>query len=821
MLVWDGKATRQGSAHFRWFMRAAAALAIIAPDAAARAQPADAPSIAQAALVRFDIPAQPLADALTLFGRQSGWQVSVHGGLLRDLSGQPVSGSMAPSEAMTRLLAGTGLTFTISGNRTVVVQKAAQVGQVDPNVVQIGPVRVEGQGAAGETALGPVKGYIASRSATGSKTDASLLETPQSVSVVTRDQIESQNAQAVPQTLRYTAGIEPESRGTLAGSADIIYGRGFIMDRYLNGLRLEGASGFITPQVDVFNLERVEVLRGPASVLYGAASPGGLVNLVSKMPTATPRYEFFLQGGTYNSFAGGIDVGGPVPGSDTLFYRLVGLARTADSQTDFNKSQRLSISPAVTWRPDSDTSITVLLNYQYDPHVGLYNFVPAAGSVLANPNGNIPRNFFAGDPNFNQYSRDQFSVGYLAERRLSSAFTVRQNFRYMTATGQLSQVLPAFLNADGRTLDRFNASTTEHLTTFSVDTQLESGFSTGPLQHRLLTGIDLRWNNFAQQLGLGFNVPSIDIYAPAYGVAVGPTDLVSSIQQYENQVGLYLQDQIRIAGLSLMLGLRQDWANATTTDQVLSTTTTQADSRLSWRAGLVYTFDNGIAPYLSYSTSFQPTIGVGVGGTPFKPTTAEQFEAGVKFQPAGSKSFVMASVYQITQQNMLTTDPSNILFQTQTGAIRSRGFELSGLLAPVDGLNVVGAFSYSSPVITQSNNGDIGNMPAFVPNVTTSLWADYTIQTGSLRGFRFGGGFRNIGFTYSDTTNTLKIPAYTLVDALVSYDLGGLSPKLDGVVAAVNATNVFDTRYVSECSNATNCLYGQGASVLATLRKVF
>ncbi|WP_428670006.1 TonB-dependent siderophore receptor [Reyranella sp.] len=832
MLARNGKAIEHARAGGRWLTGSVAALAVMVPAGALQAQTTgdDAPGIARsiaqtvaqsAALVQFDIPAQPLTDALTLFGRQSGWQVSVHGDLLTGLSGQPVSGAMSPTDAMARLLTGTGLTFTISGGRTVVVQKATQLGQVDPNVVQIGPVRVESQGASAETALGPVKGYIASRSATGTKTDASLLDTPQSISVVTRDQIETQNAQTVPQTLRYTAGIEPESRGTLAGSADIIFGRGFIMDRYLNGLRLEGASGFVTPQIDVFNLERVEVLRGPASVLYGAASPGGMVNLVGKMPTTTPRYEAFLQGGNYNSFAAGIDVGGPVPGSDTLFYRLVGVARTADTQVDFNKSQRLSISPSVTWRPDTDTSVTVMLSYQHDPYVGLYNFIPAAGSVLPNPNGNIPRNFFAGDPNFNQYSRDQFSVGYLAERRLSSTFTVRQNFRYMTANGQLSQVLGAALAPNGRTLFRYNASDTEYLTTVSVDTQLEASVPTGPLQHRLLAGIDFRWNNFTQRLGLGFNVPSIDIYAPVYGVQVGPTNLVTSAQQTENQLGLYLQDQIRFDRLSLVLGLRQDWANAATTNQLVNTTATQADAKLSGRAGLVYAFDSGVAPYLSYSTSFQPTIGVTATGAPFKPTTGEQIEAGIKFQPAGGKSFAMASVYQITQQNVLTADPANALFQIQTGAVRSRGVELSSLLVPTEGLNVMWAFSYNDPKITASNNRDIGNMPAFVPNVTASLWSDYTIQSGALYGFKLGGGVRHIGFTYSTSANTLQIPAYTLLDAMVSYDLGGLMPKLGGFVAAVNATNLLDTRYVSECSSATNCLYGQGASVLANLRKVF
>lgn len=181
----------------------------------------------------------------------------------------------------------------------------------------------------------------------------------------------------------------------------------------------------------------------------------------------------------------------------------------------------------------------------------------------------------------------------------------------------------------------------------------------------------------------------------------------------------------------------------------------------------------------------------------------------------------MASLYQITQQNVLTIDPSNVLFQVQTGEIRSKGIELSATLVPFDGLNIIAAYSYNDPVITQSNNDDIGHMPAFVPNNTASLWSDYTIQRGSLKGLQFGAGVRYVGFTYSDTINTLQIPGYTLVDAMVGYDLGSLSPKLEGTKAAINATNIFNARYISECSSATNCVYGQGATVLATLRKTF
>lgn len=198
-----------------------------------------------------------------------------------------------------------------------------------------------------------------------------------------------------------------------------------------------------------------------------------------------------------------------------------------------------------------------------------------------------------------------------------------------------------------------------------------------------------------------------------------------------------------------------------------------------------------------------------------------QIEAGIKYQPPGHKTFFMGSVYQITQQNVLTTDPVNVVFQTQTGEIRSKGVEFSATIVPTEGLNLVEAFSYNDPKITQGAASEINHMPAFVPNVLVSLWGDYTLHSGPLKGFQFGGGVRYVGFSYATSANDLLIPSYGLIDAMIAYDLGGVAPRLEGVTAAVNATNLLDTRYVSECSSATNCLYGQGASVLATLRKKF
>ena len=683
--------------------------------------------------------------------------------------------------------------------------------------MQLPTVNIEGQQ---ERANGPVDGYIARRSATGTKTDTPLIETPQSISVITRDQMAVQDAQTVGQAMRYTAGVEAESRAKIGGGAEIYYGRGFILDRYLNGLQVQGSTGFITPAFDPYMLERVEVLRGPSSVLYGANTPGGLVNMVSKMPTTTPLYDFMFQAGNRQSFQGGFDVGGPVAGSDTLFYRLTGIGKTADNQVDYTNMQRISIAPALTWRPDNDTTITLLLNYQYDPNVGLYNFVPAAGTVTPNINGRIGANLFAGEPNFNQYERQQVSAGYMAEHRFNDVFTVRQNFRYLYTAGALGQVLPAALDVDQATLFRYSAADKESTGTISLDNQGEARFSTGPVRHTILAGVDFQHTNFDGRISSGL-AGDLNVYAPVYSQYLDTLYPFQNTKQSLDQFGLYAQDQMRWGRVALVLSGREDWANSHTTDNLVPSVSDQDDTHFSGRVGLVYLFDNGIAPYVSYSTSFQPTIGVNASGTPFKPTTGEQWEVGMKYQPPGYTSFGMVSLYNLTQQNALTVDPNNVLFQTQTGEIRSRGVELSTTLNLFDGFNLIGAFAYNDPTVTKSNGPDKDKMPVFVPNTLASGWGDYTVQSGALEGVQFGAGVRYVGWTFGDAANTLRVPSYTLVDGRIGYDLSKLSNELQGWRVALNGSNLLNTKYVSSCSGDVNCVIGLRRTILASVRKTF
>jgi iron complex outermembrane recepter protein len=462
--------------------------------------------------------------------------------------------------------------------------------------------------------------------------------------------------------------------------------------------------------------------------------------------------------------------------------------------------------------------------------------VPSLGSLYANPNGQIPRNFYAGDPNWNTNDRTQYSAGYLFEHSFNDVFTFRQNLRYLDTTGDVNQLFPNGLEADNATLDRYVQTDRERIGAFTLDNQLQGKFATGWLQHTTLLGLDyqntLFDQNIAQGAGPTFTGPSINIYNPVYYQPITlPSDndgmsLFTNSSQKSTQTGLYGQDQMRLGNFILVVGGRHDWADADTftyNDPALfgtpatSTTTPQHDQANTGRVGGVYLFDNGIAPYAVASTSFNPNIGTEFGGQPFKPTTGRLYETGVRYQPIGFNAMITASVYDIVEQNVLTPDPSNVGFNVQTGAIRSRGFEFEGKASITKQLNVLASYSYTDARVTQSNDVDLGRVPLGVPQNQAAGWFDYTFRYGLLDGFGFGAGVRYVGSSFGDKMNTEIIPAYTLMDGMLRYDFSHLGSRWKGYELQVNATNLFNTGYISECTDA-NCVYGLSRTVLATLR---
>lgn len=252
----------------------------------------------------------------------------------------------------------------------------------------------------------------------------------------------------------------------------------------------------------------------------------------------------------------------------------------------------------------------------------------------------------------------------------------------------------------------------------------------------------------------------------------------------------------------MTLGGRYDWVDSKTVDAFSSAITNQNNRAFTKRAGLGYEFDSGVVPYISYAESFMPTSGTAFDGTPFKPTAGTQYEAGIKYQPKGTKLQMTAAVYDLRLQNVLTVDPDHPGRSVQTGETTSRGLELEAVASLNRNLNITAAYTYNDVRVTRSNGPNLGKRPFRVPPHLASIWADYTIREGALNGLGFGGGIRYVAASAGDTLNTFEAPAYTLVDAMLHYDI-------DNWRFSVNATNLFDNQYVAGCFNLTQCNVGR------------
>lgn len=679
--------------------------------------------------------------------------------------------------------------------------------------------------AAAESAWGPVDGLVATRSATGTKTDTPILTTPQSVSVVTADQVEQQGAQSVSEALAYTPGlfVQPQGESSRFDETRI---RGFQAVQYLDGLRLPFNQFWSQPSIDPYGLERIEVLKGPSSSLYGYNAPGGLINMVSKRPTKEKFGEVVFETGTNSLLQGGFDLGGAVKENERFQYRLTGLLRDSETEVDFTKDDRFFIAPALTWTPTADTSITFLSNYGKDEGNYPQQYLPAQGTLLPNPNGRIPRSRFAGEPGFDDFEREQWWVGYALDHRVNDVWSVRQNLRYMHVDLDMDSMrgeglVPGSLTTVNRTA--FYSQAASGL--FAVDNQAQANFGTGPLEHTLLLGLD--YQREAGDLKFEFSAaPALNIYNPVYGMAVPPPQGVfQNNEQTLTQTGVYLQDQIEHGRWNLILSGRYDWAETDTFNLVTSTRTVQKDEDFTGRAGLSYLFDNGIAPYVAYATSFQPQSGTDALGNTFSATTGTQMEAGVKYQPPGTNALLTLSLFDIEQEDYVTFDPATFL-GVQSGVVEVRGFEAEYKGDLTRNLEAIFSYAYLDSAITKSVDPDeIGRPFPMAPEHQASAWLYYTFGEGRLDGISVGGGVRYVGENFSEvsTDTPFLVEDYTLFDATVRYDLGKANPDLEGVELAVNATNLFNEYYLTYCSNSdfgnTYCSLGAGRTVTASVTK--
>lgn len=696
--------------------------------------------------------------------------------------------------------------------------------------------------AAQESAWGPAATIAARQSATGTKTDTPIQKVPQSISVVTAEEMALHQPRSVKEALSYTPGVAVGTRGA-SNTYDYLIIRGFAADgqtqnNYLDGMKMQG-NFYNDAVIDPYMLERAEIMRGPVSVLYGKSSPGGLLNMVSKRPTTEPLKEIQFKVGTDSLFQTGFDFSDAIDDDGVYSYRLTGVARSNNSQQEGKGEQRYAIAPSFSWRPDDKTTFTFLSYFQNEPETGYYGWLPKEGTVDPLPNGDrLPTNFNEGAKN-NTYSRNQKMVGYSVDHEFNDTFTVRQNLRYAQNKTSQNSVYGYGMCSDplyssnpasspcasvpqsqwGHTLTRQYVIDNEKLENFTVDTQLQSKFATGSLDHTLLTGVDFMRmrNDIDSWFGYAGSVAPSDIYNLDrsdfdFGSHPGPSGAYQVLNK-QKQTGIYAQDQIEWDKVLVTLGGRYDWANQESYNRVTNTTSERDDTQFTWRGGVNYLFDNGVTPYFSYSESFEPASQTGANGNVFAPSKGKQYEAGVKYVPNDRPIVVTGAVYQLTKTNNLMADPAGSFFSVEGGEIRARGVELEAKAALSASVNVVGSYTYTDAEYTTDTNYK-GNTPAQVPKHMASVWGDYTLFDGALSGLTLGTGVRYTGSSYGDPANSFKVGSYTVVDALVRYDLARVG--MAGSNVALHVNNLFDREYVASCFNTYGCFWGAERQVVAT-----
>ena len=672
----------------------------------------------------------------------------------------------------------------------------AQVGE--QRVIQLDEVTVEGT-REGQGGPMTASGYVATSSRSATKTDTPILETPQSVSTVTQQQIEDRKPQALLDAVAYTPGARVGSYG-FDPRYDAFTIRG--IDMTYTGVFRDGLRHVSSPnglfRLEPYGLQGISILRGPAASIYGASSTGGIVDLISKRPTFLRFREVEVQTGSYGRLQGNFDLSGPVNADNTLFYRLTGLVRDAGTQIDAVKDDRIFIAPAFTWKPNDATTLTVLGEYM-DSNTGgsaayVNNYELDANGVSTGRVIGATR-VYEGDPRYNDYRQKQGRIGYEFEHRFSDMFTLRQRLRF-SALGT---------NQEYYSLGAGSGLVREQNWGVVTDTHLESRVRTGAVDHTILAGLDVSRLSYRNKLAFGV-VP----------IGTDPDSIYQRDEQTQTLTGIYVQDQIKWQNWRLTLGGRHDWL--TSDFESNGSEFDRDDSKFTGRAALGYVTEFGLAPYVSYGTSFTPNPGTVLNGGVAEPTTGEQLEVGVKYDLPGYNASLRAAIFDLRQDGAVVYQVVDGLNRQVQLDVRSRGFEVEGVASLAEGLNIQASYSYTDAQILKLTPDTEGNQLSSVPNHMASLWIDYTVQEGPARGLGIAGGVRYVGSSFGDNLNRAIIEndPRTYLDAAIRYDLENINPSLKGLRFQVNATNLLDED--GQVCTSNYCYWDEGRKVIASLR---
>lgn len=658
-----------------------------------------------------------------------------------------------------------------------------------------------------ESANSPTQGYLATRSSGGSKTDQPLITTPQSISVVTRQQIEDQGALDLNQALNYTPGVFTNFGGA-ATRYDTIALRGFhggdVDNTFLDGLRIMSDGGsFNILQVDNWFLDRVDVIKGPSSALYGQTVPGGLVNMVSKRPQFAEEGHFRLSTGTNATNSAAFDYTNAI--NAQWAFRLTGITRNSDTQYDHTREEKYALSPQLLWQPSEDTSLVLRAYLQKDPSGGYHGSVPAEGTLYSHNGRKLSDSFYEGDSALDQFKRHEQIYSYDFSHRFNDVWSVYSTASYSHANVDLDQVYQIGWNAtDPNLLTRYYSGERSSLSAWANDNRLQADFATGAVQHRVILGAE--YHRYKNDLSKASGYASS--LNPWTGEAVGAMPDYSwadSTRRYY-QTGLYLQDELQWDRWHLDLSGRYD--------RIVSNngTSRRQDDHISGRAALLYAFDSGVSPYVSWSQAITPASLTDPYGNQLKPMTAEQYEAGVKYQPVGTRDMYSIALYDLTQNDVANRNVVDSTF-TPSGKVHSQGIELEARNQLTPRFSTIAGYTLNHVRFKASVDGNDGHTPYVTPNSVASFWGHYQFDYG----LSAGAGVRYIGKQWADNENTTRLPSVTLFDASVRADLGAWNTQLKGAWLQVNANNLTDKKYLTACYGTGYCYRGAERTVMATV----
>lgn len=638
------------------------------------------------------------------------------------------------------------------------------------------------------------------RSSIATRTETPILDVPQAVQVVPREVIEAQQAVRLGEVIRNISGAV--SGGQDLGRGETFGLRGFQQVPVLrNGFRQFESGGIST---DTANIEQVEVLRGPSSILFGDIRPGGAINVVTKRPTRNPFYNFQLQADSNGLLRPSVDISGPLTEDERVRYRLNAVYQSGgDFQDVDTEISRFFISPVLTYEISDRTDLTLELEYLNDRRAPFFG-VPAVGEGIAD----IPFDQISNEPD--DISEEEYlNVGYDLEHRFNDQWRVRNGFRFTDQRGLLEVAFPFALDEETGELSRFFAAQPQDSQSYTFQTSLIGEFETGSVEHELLVGLDLNRDrgNFNARTFLDVSTPLVlDIFNPVYGQVARPSqdDLPLFADQFNesNRLGIFVQDQVNFSdNFILLAGLRFDRIEQTVTTNPTDFDPTsgearQSDSAFTPRVGLVYKPVKNVSLYASYSQVFGPSEAetTTVNGDLLDFESGEGFEFGVKTELLDGNLAAGLNYFNITRRNVATEDPENPFFFISTGEQRSQGieFDVTGEILP--GWNVLASYAYIDAEIAEDTTFEEGNGLPSAPQNSANLWTTYQVQSGPVEGLNFGLGFNFVGEREGDLANSFTLDDYFLVNAAVGYER-------DNWRAALNFRNLFDVGYIADTSS--------------------